>query len=212
MGAFLGALALRITYVVQCDTNMEKSAENSDLPSDVPHDRVSVAEFLLSNESRIRNVARQRLSRGSKSLTDSADIFSSVCRRIDRMAFEGRLKPVNRGQLWRLIETITINTALNRTRVAQRLNDLFADYATLHDLVWSRLNTRDDDDFSASVISLTACLDSPEDREQLRMRLHGLSHGLIAKHFGIEEADARQRWHRLCIRLRTTLQDKQPNP
>jgi DNA-directed RNA polymerase specialized sigma24 family protein len=174
--------------------------------------REAIAEFVLQHQDIIRSIARRKLTRAARSVSDSEDVVSSVLRRLDGLALRGTLLPRSEGELWGLIKVITTNTAISKTQLIERLRNLLTEDGPYVYEVLKRLNSYTEDDEANLLVQRMLCsLSSSDDRQLLLMILRGSSHRVAAQYLKISEAASRQRWMRvkreLCERFRGGLLD-----
>ena len=182
--------------------DMEQAAEVEDLPL---RDRQSIAEYLISHRDRIRAVARRKLTANARSVFDSEDVFSSVLRRVDTMMDAGTLRPRSVAELWALIDAITRNNAINRTRLIERARALLAEEGPYAQSLLDRLTRyTTDDEATVLMYRMMGCLKDENDRQVLSLHLRGATHKAIAGLLGISEDASRQRWRA----VRGALQEK----
>lgn len=170
--------------------------------------REFVAQYVLAHADRIRAMARRKIPRTARALTDSEDVLSSVLRRLDVMGERGTLRLDSERELWGLIEAIACNAAISKVRMIQRARDLVAEDPTYANELIRRLEAcPGDDDATLLVLRLTASLNSPTDRQILTLVHRGASHRAIAALLGTSEQASRQRWMRirgeLCARFKS---------
>jgi hypothetical protein len=164
---------------------------------------------MLSYQDRIRAVARRNISAPSRNITDSEDIFGSVCRRVDEMARAGLINARSDAELWLLIKSLASNTRLEKRRLIERVNALVdedGEYA--RSLVQRLSNCGSDDEADLLIRRLAAKLRPGADRQMLFLLLRGASHRVVAEHLGISEQASRQRW----ATIRATLCDELNRP
>ncbi len=158
-------------------------------------DRAAIAKFLIDHQDRIRAIARRKLSANARTVFDSEDVFSSVLRRVDTMVEAGTLRPRSVAELWALIDAITRNNALNRTRLIERARALLSEEGAYAQALLDRLSRYStDDEASFLLYRMMAGLSSETDRQVLSLHLRGATHRAIATLLNISEDASRQRW------------------
>lgn len=168
-------------------------------------DREAIANYLMEHRDRIRAVARRKLSANARTVFDSEDVFSSVLRRVDTMVEAGTLRPRSVAELWALIDAITRNNALNRTRLIERARTFLDEEGPYAQALLDRLcRYKSDDEATILLYRMMACLSDEIDRQVLSLRLKGASHRAIGTLLGLSEEATRQRWRA----IRTLLQEK----
>lgn len=182
----------------------------SDQPDSVPRSlsRTEAAEFVLSRQPQIRALARSKLTRWARAITSSEDVFASVARRIDGVAAQEELRPCNPGQLWHLVRTVTLNTAISKNRTAARLAQLVEESGYELAGVRDRAEKcRTDEDAMDMLCRVAMLLDRGVDRELFLLRFRGANYHVLAQLLGISEQAARQRWSELCRKIRVAVDE-----
>lgn len=180
---------------------MDQISDNSvDRRSLEPWSREQIAQFLVERQEKIRALARQHLGSQLQRFTDSEDVFSSVCRRLDGLAAEGGLRPRHADEVWALAAAIVSNTAVDRARLLGRLRsrEVQADGPDLGVLVE---RCRSDDEAELLLQRMMLQLKG-DDRQIFMLRIRGASHEVIAQQVGTTVQAARQRWSRIAQTLR----------
>lgn len=165
-------------------------------------ERRSVAQFVMSRERLIRAIARDRLSRDTRSVFDSEDVFSSVLRRVDNLARRGKLRLGCESELWGFIKVIATNTAISKTRLIECSRNWLTEEPDYAYYLVQALNACEDDDEANWVIYRMAASLERSDRQLFFLRLRGAGHKAVAGVLRIEEEASRQRWSRICRGLR----------
>ncbi len=162
---------------------------------DVNQVRHLLSEFLLQNGDRIRAIARRKLTHATRSIYDSEDVLSTVLRRMDEFAAQGRFDPTSEDDIWGLIAVIARNAAVSRVRLVARLNQLVGEDGQYGQLVLARAEAcRSDDEAAVLVTQLSMWLPDAEARQLFTLRLRGAAHPVVATVLNITPAAARQRW------------------
>lgn len=164
--------------------------------------REAVASFVLRHESRIRAIARRKLTQSTRSTFDSEDVMASVLRRMDKLAMEGVLRPRSEGELWALIQTIASNTAVSKTRLIERARFLLTEDGSYAYEFLNRLNScGTDDEAQLLVFRMAGALEGNRDRQIFLARVRGATHHAIAGMLKMSESACRQHWMRICREL-----------
>ncbi len=183
----------------------------SEKPSVFPHflrDRTAVAEYILAHSPRIRGVARSKLSAATKSIYDSEEVLSSVLRRVDAIVKNGQMHPRSEAELWALIDAITRNNAINRTKLIERARNLLTEDGPYVYELLKRLNAyTGDDEATILVYRMMACLPDEIDRRILGLYIRGATHAAVATLLSITAAATRQRWMRIRRELEARFKD-----
>ncbi|MFT3685897.1 MAG: hypothetical protein QM783_13415 [Phycisphaerales bacterium] len=154
-------------------------------------------------EPQIRALARTVLTRWARTITSSEEVFASVARRVDAVASQKDLRPCSPGQLWQFVRTVTLNTAISKTRAAARMAQLVEESGYELTAVQRRIESCSSDEEVMTVLCRVAmALGRAEDQELFALRFRGASYNVLAKLMGTSEAAVRQRWASLCQRLR----------
>lgn len=185
-------------------------SENTRLPQSGRVDRSSVppltrervADYLRGKEQEIRSVARRRLTRNTRGTHDSEDVYSSVLRRLDELASRGEVRPRSESELWALAKTIASNTAVSKTRLAERARALVAEDGSYARSLLDRLQAANgDDEAMLLLLRLAQSCDNSDDRQILFLRMRGAGYKVIAETLGISSDACRQRWRVLRAKL-----------
>lgn len=165
--------------------------------------RAEAAQFVLARQLQIRAVARSVLTRWARALTSSEEVFASVVRRVDIVAAGDELRPASPGQLWHMVRTITMNTAVSKNRTAARMAQLVAESGYELAGLQDRIESCQTDEEAAQVLCRVAlALDRGEDQELFALRFRGASYKVLADLLGTSELAVRQRWSDLCKKIR----------
>jgi hypothetical protein len=172
--------------------------------------RSTLAEYLMRNEVTIRKMARAKLTREVQSISDSEDVFSSVVRRVDLMVVKGTLRPRSLGELWKCIEAITVNLAVDRVRMISRLRQFTAEDGDFAQHVIKRLEGFSSDDQAAILLyRMMMSLPVAEDRQLLDLRIRGATIKAAAGLLGMKFDAASMRWFRLKMKLSKQFEEGQ---
>ncbi len=176
--------------------NMQKQSEFAPAAGESP--RTFVARFVMANGEQIRAIARRKLGRPSRRVTDSEDVLSSVLRRLDEMGARGTLRLRSERELWGLIEAIACNAAVSKVRMIERARNFLTEDGRYANQLLSRLNDCEgDDEVTLLLLRMTASLRNPEDRQILTLMHRGANHRAIGSLLGTSEQASRQRWKRI---------------
>lgn len=163
-------------------------------------DQQAFAEFWLRYGHLIRARARARLARSLSSVCDSADVLSTVSRRLLVMAQTGRIEASSAGQFWALVSAVSDNVVREQARkgVAERRAR-----STLRDRTAER---RDEDtgalrESARERIGAAAAACDETDRRILELAAREAPTRAVAAALGARSATIRQRLSRLRRRL-----------
>lgn len=178
-------------------------------PDSPLHSRQALAEYIMRVGDRIRIAARRKLTARTRSIYDSEDVLGSVARRLDKMMFEGKLRPRNLDELWALTLAIANNTAVSYTRLRERMAILQredGDYARHMTTILRRCSN--DDEAQLLLYRVARMLDDATSRQYFLLRARGASHRAIAAALDLNEETARYRWVGINRRLESLLDGK----
>ncbi|MBX3402284.1 MAG: hypothetical protein KF699_02615 [Phycisphaeraceae bacterium] len=131
---------------------------------------------------------------------DPDDIESSTLRRLDLALLRGLLRPRSERELWAYILAVTDSVVSRRIARARREVAIGVDANGSQELC--RANSGADADAAAVLHQVLMSLADNEDRELLFWNLRARTNREIAQAMGMSEAALRQRWSRVCRRLR----------
>lgn len=167
------------------------------------HSRQAIADFVLRQEPRIRELARRKLSPQARSAFGSDDVFSTIVRRLDALAAAGQVRAESEAQLWALIRGIVENVVLQRLRLIESTSCRSGEDAEFWSMVSADLRrTSDDTEAFVLIFKMLATLTDNEQRQIFTLRLRGVSHKVIAQQIGCSTEAARQRWSTIMDSLR----------
>ncbi len=129
---------------------------------------------------------------------DAEDLFSSIVRRIDRVAANGCLRAQSDAQLMLLALTTLNNLVLEKTRVARRLRTR-ADEGNIRESTLGRVFAPEaaEEQVTAAAKRILDSLRSEEDRNLVWLKFNDVPLRTIAVLLGVSEDALRQRWSRL---------------
>lgn len=163
-----------------------------------PLSRAEVAEFLTTNEAKIREIARAKIHKAHWPSLDSHEVLASVVRRLDRLANGAGVRPRSEAELWALVRCVTKNTAIEKSRLVARAQALVSSEGEYALQLLSRLEVcATDDEATLLVHRMALCLASAEERQILFLLLRGASFPAIAVALGSTEGAVRRHWCRL---------------
>jgi DNA-directed RNA polymerase specialized sigma24 family protein len=175
--------------------------------------REHLARLLVEALPRLRVAARRGLTARTKSVYDSPDVASSVLRRMDLLAHEGRLDTLTDDEVIRFALTVASNRAVSRTRTMERLATMMAEDGRYAQLVRDRVGRCEDDEQAALFLCrIAASIDDGVARQLFMLRWKGLTSDMIGQVLGISPEAVRQRWstlrHKLAAQLETGVFDE----
>jgi DNA-directed RNA polymerase specialized sigma24 family protein len=174
------------------------------LQSDAPAEdvRKAMADYVLANSDKIRSIARRKLTQATRGVSDSEDVFSSVARRLDGLAADGKLRPRSEAELWKLIKVIARNNAVSQTRLIERSRSLLTEDGPLAYELEKRLKAcRSDEEATLLFQRMMLALPDGQHRQLLDLMYRGANHTAIASLLQISVDASRQRW----LNIRRTL-------
>jgi DNA-directed RNA polymerase specialized sigma24 family protein len=158
---------------------------------------------MLANLPLLQAAARRKLTNRARSVHDSHDVASSVLRRIDQLASEGRLDSFSDEEVLHFALTIAANQAVSRTRAMERLAAQTGEDSTYATLLRQRIDVCIDDERATMLLyRIALSIADAESRELFLLRFKGLTFQIIGQVMNINPDAARQRW----ITLRRTLE------
>lgn len=172
--------------------------------------REAVAQWLLTNSDLLLRRIRGKIrSVGGPagagplgaSLLDGQDILSSVLRRVDAAAAEGRLRTHSEAELWGYVSTLTQNVLQQRLRQGARDTRL---YASLTERERAQAGSVAEAKLDQLAPLLHGVLSSDE-WELLRLRSRGCDGRATAGATSVSEEAGRKRWSRLVATVRARL-------
>lgn len=174
-----------------------------------PWTQDEVTKFLIAHKPQIRAIASNRLQGYRHRFADSEDVFSSVCIRLLELVQSQRLRPRDQDEVWALAAKIAANAAVSKSRLLKRLRQTDLESSAEappmpepNPLVDLFDGCASDDEATLLLHRLAASLGASDDRQIFILRLRGMTHELIAKHFEITPQAARQRWSSILKRFR----------
>jgi hypothetical protein len=182
--------------------NSEMHAKTHELgvrpPSPVDTRPEALAAFVHANRAPIRARFRAGLNPTLRHMVETGDILSTVFRRTQGYLQKSDLRHDSPGGLWRLIEIITNRAAADHARMRSATRRA--------ELAWRDQQVVSGKDGPSTRQSgvprpetdLLSSIPDPIDRQIARLRAQGLTHSQIATSLGLTDAQARQRWARLC--------------
>lgn len=163
--------------------------------------RTWAAERLIELAPLVRNRLRRRLQGNARRLFDSQDIMSTVLRRIDRLAAEGRLQATTDEELIVLLIRVSDRVIVDRYRVLSKLRRAEGEDSHWARSMLQKLEAVGEDEGSAVLAEVYQTLANDEERQLLSLWLRDLPHTIIAQTLGISPETSRQRWVTLRRKL-----------
>ena len=172
------------------------------LPGDHRARREHLANLLLANLPKVTRVAQRKLTARTRGVHDGSDIASSVLRRMDRLAAEGRLAGLSDEDIIGFALVVASNQAVSRSRAMERFARFAREDAEYAQLMHARLAACVDDE-QAELVLYRIALGIPDAsaRQLFMLRWRGLSSDLIGQLLGISAEAVRQRWSALRGKL-----------
>ena len=163
--------------------------------------RAWVADRMIELAPLVRNRLRRKLSGSARRLFDSQDLMSTVLRRVDRLAAEGRLRAQSDGELIALLLRVSDRVVIDRYRAMARLRRVEGEDGQWAQSLLVRLDRGDESEASETLTRLFQSLESADDRALLSLWLREVPSAVIAETIGISPDALRQRWRTLRTRL-----------
>lgn len=168
-------------------------------------DREAAARFLSEYGPRFFHRIRGKISRRIRDIYDSAEIMSTVQRRLDVYVRTQRIAAADPTELWALINRMIDHAVIEKTRKYDSVRRLEQESAVSDSTGDSApLSVVESDESELAMNRLIASLADPVDRHILYMRLHGMPHSVIAMSLDMKVDAVRQRWHQISSQLRQT--------
>lgn len=163
--------------------------------------RAGVAQILTQHRDELLRRIHTRIGGGTRKITDTEEILSTVARRLDHLIAEGRLEAVSERQLFALIHAITDRTLLEKHKLGSRAQQReSAGHKTELD------DTNQPAPHAGGTLQrVLSQVTDPVDRQILDGKARGWSYETLASELGIHEDAVRKRWSRLRQRVQETL-------
>lgn len=168
--------------------------------------REHLARVLIDNLPRVQLAARKRLTQRTRGVHDSPDVASSVLRRLDKLASEGRLIDLSDDEIVAFALTVAGNQAVSRTRSMECFANLTKEDGAYAQLVRARLaGCADDEEASLVLYRIALGIEDSSARLLFMLRWRGLSAEMIGRVLRISTEAVRQRWSVLRAKLEARL-------
>lgn len=174
-------------------------------------DRDALGEFVLQYGPLLRRRMGGKLGPRMRRVFDSADILSTVLRRIVHYASAHEIHARSESELWALIMKVADAAVLQKVRLIGRLKRVEADdapFAELMDSALGRDSAVDEDSDDAVIDTAFAAIESPDDQRILWLWLSGMELRTIAELTGRTPECTRKRWELIRKRVRASLDSK----
>lgn len=171
-------------------------------------DRQAAAEFMERMGSRLRRRLGSKLGPEMRRVLDSADVLSTVVRRLDRFVLSRQLRAASMGELWSFLCVVADRAVSEKGRRIQS-DRAEAPGWTAH--VRDQHRAREREARGTPGIDLRAALDAlPDsvDREILVLWFSGRKLRHISAAVGIAPTGVRKRWQSIRERLRHALREE----
>ncbi|HED54465.1 MAG TPA: sigma-70 family RNA polymerase sigma factor [Phycisphaerales bacterium] len=170
--------------------------------------RDELAGRLLALEPLIRNRIRRKLSASTRRIFDSQDLMSTLLRRVDRLASQGRLRATSQGELIKLLLQVAENALIDRARVTAKLRRVDGPDGRWAREMLNRIEAGSDEESADVIAAAFAALTHESDRFLLTLWLRGVPHVISAQVLGISPDAARQRWQNIRATLANHLKSR----
>lgn len=168
-------------------------------------DRAAAAAFMDAYGPILRQRFRSRLTGGMRRLMDSADLVSTVSRRLDRAVRERRAWFDSEAQLWGFLQKVATGVIADKARVLARLKRVEGEDSPWVRAMLGRMDEEQPGGFDETIEMALASLESDRDRRVLALWLNGMDHAEIGDELGLDANGARQLWMRIRRRLATAV-------
>lgn len=172
-------------------------------------DREAAAEFILRYGERIRRRVRSRLTGAARRVFDSADILSTLSRRLDDYVSGRKLEAETEAQLWSLVFRIADNAVVDKSRIMARLRSVEGEDSPFAARFLQRMQAAQQAETAGAdleVERLIDALEDPIDRQILALWLADTPHTVTAGCVGLTPAAVRKRWQSIKAQLRAKLE------
>lgn len=167
-------------------------------------DRLAAAEFINRFGPRIRRRIKGKLGVSMRRLFDSAEIMSTLGRRLDEFVRSGQIRASSEAELWGLVFRIADNALVEKARVFQSVELREGEDSPIAHAVLDRLRKAELNGERIEIDQALRALATDLDREILSLWLMGKHAGQIAECVGLSPEVVRKRWQKILKRLRET--------
>lgn len=175
-------------------------------------DREAAAEFVLRYGERIRRRVRSRLTGAARRVFDSADILSTLSRRLDDYVSGRKLEAESEAQLWSLVFRIADNAVVDKARIMMRLRAVEGEDSPFAQSFLERMRRAQESGGLAADLEIERLIDAledPIDRQILALWLADTPHTVTAGCVGLTPAAVRKRWQSIKAQLRARLEGEE---
>lgn len=173
-------------------------------------DRDALGEFVIRYGPLIRRRIAGKLGPRMRRVMDSADILSTVLRRLDLYAHGHSIRAGSEAELWALIMRVADAAVLQKLRLVSRLGRVESEDAPLAAQMLTRLRAGSNDeshDHERLIDRSFAAIEPREDQTILWLWLSGMELRMIASIIGRTPESTRKRWELIRKRVRATLEE-----
>lgn len=168
-------------------------------------DRDAVARVLTERQEDLRRVARMRLSASMTRLYDSADVFSTILRRIDKMSAEGEVAFSSPEAVLALARSMIGHVVIDKHRIVKRIEKAESeDFAYMRGLGAAMSGSASGVDADLDLEHVMDQIDCPKNKLVLWTWLAGMSQNQTADLLGLSVDAVRHRWMRIRAHIADT--------
>ena len=160
----------------------------------VARSREQLAARLFELEPLIRNRIRRKLNASTRRIFDSQDLMSTLLRRVDKLAAEGRLRASSECELISLLLRVADNALIDQGRVITKLRRVDGPDGVWAKEMLRRIESGSKENSAHVIAQAFDALEDESDRFLLTLWLRGLPHAVSAQALGISPEATRQRW------------------
>ncbi len=170
-------------------------------------DREAAALFFETYRDQIRRRIRRSLSEWMRPLFDSMEIASTLGRRFDDFVRMNKVRARTEGELWSLINTMTRNAIVDKSRILRNLRRVEgADAQIARDLLHQlteRESSNNQQSAEDEIQQALSRLPDEIDRQILLFWLNGKNHLETSQWLCMSHESVRQRWIAIRKRLQS---------
>lgn len=163
--------------------------------------RDEIAQVLADHQADLRRVARLRLSTSMVRLFDSADVFSTIMRRVDELAASGEVRFDSSNAVLAFARSMVKNTIIDKHRIVKRIeraeSDEFSHLRGFQGVVESGSSA----DAESAIEKVMGHIQCPQNKFILWTWLAGFSQQQTADLLGMSVDALRHRWLRIRHRI-----------
>jgi len=169
--------------------------------------RDDIARYLLQNRAAIRRRVLGKLRAAGEQGVDPDDVTSSVLHRVDLAMLRGILRTESEREFWAYVLTIADNLVRKRLMAGHDRGRAHSGSATVSSADPQSFAVRagltgNGDDAAERLHEVLKSLECDRERSLMLLKLRDLPNKEIAQALCLSESALRQRWSRICRKLR----------